>query len=326
VDFGPLQAAAGDIVRMGVIGTSETVEGFSNFIDVCKIGIPAKKSPLTNLFPPFPGIGNQNPFRCVFEVDSACRRSIPLGDVRRLVGIPRPSDAVRASVELFVEQAEAMLESSTRPDVIVFALPVDLICKVVNAVVVDDEDDDDDLDFRDLLKARLLHLRVPSQIVWPTLWDDKAQIPRKLKETFRQVQDPASRAWNLLNAIFYKAGKAPWRLPRKETDFKASYLGIGFYRDLTGQRLLTSTAQMFDERGKGLILRGARACMDRGDRHPYLERLDAYDLVARSIRAYRAHHGHAFLGPGAREIGMGQGLALIGKQQHDVAGLGLRLE
>ena len=294
MDFGPLQAAAGDIVRIGVIGTSETVEGFSNFIEVCKIGIPAKKSPLTNLFPPFPGIGNQNPFRCVFDVDPACRRSIPLGDVRRLVGIPRPSDAVRAAVDLFVEQAEAMLESSTRPDVIVYALPVDLICKVVNAVVVDDEDDgDDDLDFRDLLKARLLHLSPPSQIVWPTLWDNKAQIPRKLKETFRQVQDPASRAWNLLNAIFYKAGKAPWRLPRKETDYKASYLGIGFYRDLTGQRLLTSTAQMFDERGRGLILRGARACMDRGDRHPYLERNDAYDLVVRSIRAYRAHHGHA---------------------------------
>jgi hypothetical protein len=32
------------------------------------------------------------------------------------------------------------------------------------------------------------------------------------------------------------------------------------------------------------------------------------------------------LGPGTREIGMRQGLALIGKQQHDVASLGLRLE
>src|SRR4029077_15141100 len=34
----------------------------------------------------------------------------------------------------------------------------------------------------------------------------------------------------------------------------------------------------------------------------------------------------AFLGPGAREIGMRQRLALIGKQQQDVASLGLRLE
>jgi hypothetical protein len=34
----------------------------------------------------------------------------------------------------------------------------------------------------------------------------------------------------------------------------------------------------------------------------------------------------ALLGPGAREIGMRQRLALIGKQQHNVARLGLRLE
>jgi hypothetical protein len=108
-------------------------------------------------------------------------------------------------------------------------------------------------------------LSAPTQIVWPTLWDDKAKIPRKLKETLRQVQDPATRAWNLMNAIFYKAGKVPWRLPRSESDFKASYLGIGFYKDLSGQRLLTSTAQMFDERGRGLILRGARAQTDKGD-------------------------------------------------------------
>jgi hypothetical protein len=96
-----------------------------------------------------------------------------------------------------------------------------------------------------------------------------------------------------LNALFYKAGKVPWRLPREEGDFKASYLGIGFYRDLSGQRLLTSTAQMFDERGRGLSLRGARAQTDKGDLHPYLERNDAYDLVMRSVPAYRAHHGHA---------------------------------
>jgi hypothetical protein len=34
----------------------------------------------------------------------------------------------------------------------------------------------------------------------------------------------------------------------------------------------------------------------------------------------------AFLGPGARQIGAPQRLALVGKQQHDVAGVGLRLE
>jgi hypothetical protein len=111
--------------------------------------------------------------------------------------------------------------------------------------------------------------------VWPTLWDDHAKIPRKLKG-IRKIQDPATRAWNLLNALYYKAGRAPWRLPRPESQHKTTYVGIGFYRDLSGQRLLTSTAQMFDERGRGLILRGGRARVDKGDKHPYIDRTDAY--------------------------------------------------
>ncbi|HKV55488.1 MAG TPA: hypothetical protein VJN94_12700 [Candidatus Binataceae bacterium] len=297
VDYGPLQPIAGDGVRIGVIGTPETTDGIAKFIDRCRTGIDGKKSPLTNLYPPFPGIGNRNPFRCTFEVDPVARRIIPTNDIERIVRIAKQSDAVKVASELFGDNAGTMLEASSRPDVIIAALPVNLIEKVVNArsTSEDDDDSEDDLDlnFRDLFKARTLLLSVPSQIVWPTLWDDKAKIPRKLRETLRQVQDPATRAWNLLNALFYKAGKAPWRLPRNEGDYKASYLGIGFYRDLAGQRLLTSTAQMFDERGRGLILRGARACTDKGDRHPYLERNDAYDLITRSVKAYRAHHGHA---------------------------------
>jgi hypothetical protein len=157
----------------------------------------------------------------------------------------------------------------------------------------EEEDSDDgpnDLNFRDLFKARALALNVPTQIAWPTLWDDAAKISRKMKATDRRVQDPATRAWNILNAMFYKAGKAPWRLPRADDAFATSYLGIGFYRDLDGHRLWTSTAQMFDERGKGLILRGARARTDRPGKHPYLAREDAYALVKKSLQHYHLHH------------------------------------
>lgn len=295
VEHGPLQPIPGDKVRIGVIGTAETADGFARFIKRCQTGIEGKSQKLANLYPPFPGIGNQNPFRCSFEVEPLTCRIIPEKDISRIVELPKQTEAVGAAADLLTDLARSMLEGSSRPDVIVTALPSNLIEKVVNAKSTDDDDEEDDVDvnFRDLFKAKSLMLTAPTQIVWPTLWDDNAKIHRKLKETLRQVQDPATRAWNLLNAIFYKAGKAPWRLPKSESDFKTSYMGIGFYKDLSGQRLLTSTAQMFDERGRGLILRGARAQTDKGDRHPYLDRNDAYDLVLRSIKAYRAHHGHA---------------------------------
>lgn len=129
--------------------------------------------------------------------------------------------------------------------------------------------------------------------MWPTTWDETSKIIRKLEKlSGRRVQDPATRAWNLFNALYYKAGYVPWRLPRDPSAFDTSYVGISFYRDASGQRLLTSTAQMFDERGQGLILRGGRARTDKQNRHPYLSREDAYDLLRRSLQAYAAHHFH----------------------------------
>jgi hypothetical protein len=85
----------------------------------------------------------------------------------------------------------------------------------------------------------------------PVTWEEPGKVVRQLEKlSGRRVQDPATRAWNLFNALYYKAGHVPWRLPRDPSQFQVSYVGISFYRDLTGQRLLTSTAQMFDERGR----------------------------------------------------------------------------
>jgi hypothetical protein len=294
---GPLQPILGDRIAIGVVGTADAVEGFERWMDRLKSAIPGKSERQPNLFPPFPGLGTDNPFRCPFEVSPTARRVLPVRDIGKIIGIKRHSEAVAEAATCFADQAAAMLETSDKPDVMVAALPFDLIMRVVNdaAENTDDEDSDDDdqvLDFRDLLKAKTLHLQKPTQIVWPTLWDDHARIPRKLKKTMRRVQDPATRAWNLLNALFYKTGRAPWRLPRPEDQLKTSYVGIGFYRDLSGQRLLTATAQMFDERGKGMILRGGRARIDKGDRHPYLDRVDAYHLLRRSLKAFFDQHHH----------------------------------
>jgi len=294
---GPLQQMAGNRIVVGVIGTAETVEGLERWMERLESAIPGNSRKQPNLFPPFPGLEGENPFRCRFDMTRTARRVLPVRDVGEVVSIRNHGTAVEEAAVLFAEQASAMLEGSDKPDVIVAALPFDLITRVVNDIpestgAYDNDDHDQSVDFRDLLKAKTIHLQRPTQIVWPTLWNDHARIPRKLKQTTRQVQDPATRAWNLLNALFYKAGRTPWRLPRSDDQLKTSYIGVGFYRDLTGQKLLTSTAQMFDERGKGLILRGGRARIDKGDRHPYLDRADAYDLVRRSLKAFFNQHHH----------------------------------
>ena len=77
---------------------------------------------------------------------------------------------------------------------------------------------------------------------------------RDRKAFYFTAMPPATRAWNLLNALFYKQAARPGacRAPRISTK-RPSWASL--LPDLTGQRLLTSTAQMFDERGRGLILR-----------------------------------------------------------------------
>lgn len=66
---GPLEPERASKVRLGIIGTGETMEGFERWLERCTIGIDAKASRQPNLFMPFPGLGNANPFRCIFELD-----------------------------------------------------------------------------------------------------------------------------------------------------------------------------------------------------------------------------------------------------------------
>jgi len=54
----------------------------------------------------------------------------------------------------------------------------------------------------------------------------------------------------------------------------------------------TSSAQLFDERGEGLILRGGPGLKDKVDRQPYLSSQDAFDLTRAALRNYRREHGN----------------------------------
>ena len=92
--YGPLQPMPGDRVSIGLIGTAETAEGFEQWMDRLKSEIPGKSDKLPNLFPPFPGLGNDNPFRCRFEVNPAVRRVLPMRDIEDVVAIRKHSEAV----------------------------------------------------------------------------------------------------------------------------------------------------------------------------------------------------------------------------------------
>ena len=146
--------------------------------------------------------------------------------------------------------------------------------------------------FHDVLKAEGMRLGVPIQMVRPSTYNRQrsAKNSKRRRTVSTPLQDEATRAWNIHTALYYKAGGVPWRLLRNAADLATCFVGVSFYRSLQGDRLLTSVAQVFNERGEGVIVKGAQAQLDKDDRQPHLSEDDAHLLLKNAVQVYRREH------------------------------------
>ncbi len=74
--YGPFDVAlnhAPKRIRIGIVGTERTVERFLTWLEQCRAGIAAKDSNKTNLFTPFPGLGEEVALR----VSMVTQRALP---------------------------------------------------------------------------------------------------------------------------------------------------------------------------------------------------------------------------------------------------------
>jgi len=298
-EAGPLQIPPGDVVKVAVVGSSKTVEDAKEFFAEAAAGFAGDGEKHPNLHPDFPGLGNQNPFRCRFEIADGATAAIAQSKIDKIRKEPDHKKAVEMAVDEIIQQLETLDEGSYRPNVAIVALPVSLIERVWNAKVdskatteKDDSGGSDAPDFRGMLKAKAMGLSFAIQIVWEDVFDENATIPRKVKENrARKIQDEADRTWNLLTTLYYKGtGRIPWRKMPLDGEFTACYIGVSFYREVGGQQLFTSAAQMFDERGRGFILKEKRAHTESRGRHPYMTQEDAKQLITDALAAYKNHH------------------------------------
>jgi hypothetical protein len=300
MDHGPLDvdASPSRTIRAGVVGTAASVEAVLAWIDRCRTEIAAKPSRLPNLFPRFPGFSPDSPFASSVEVDGRLQRVLTSRDIQTLLAAGSRSDVSIAAAGRFIDECR-LLTDTARPDVLICAPPDELLEGMDPPVGEDDrtaeaesaKDGKGVIHFHDVLKAHGLPLGVPIQMVRPETYDPtkrKRQRGRRWLE--RTTQDEATRAWNFHTALYYKAGGIPWRLLRDPKQLTACYVGISFYRTLDEDRLLTSIAQVFNERGDGMILRGAPVKTDKDDRVPHLSEADATTLLATALEAYRAEH------------------------------------
>ena len=295
-NFGPLDAGtelAPRSIRVGLVGTPATIEGAREWLERSRESIDAGASRQPNLHPTFPGFSPESPFRASLTFDSTIERPIHQREFIALGKSRKASHVVNGAVELFMDEMAHVAEKGTA-DVFICALPPALL-ELMGAPEASDPTDDSEIvpdetpDFRRLLKAQAMRLKTPIQLVLPGTYTRSGRA-RTSFERERQLQDEATRAWNFHTALYYKAGGTPWRLVRDPAALTTCYVGVSFYRSLDRSTISTSIAQVFNERGEGIIVRGAAAAVSKEDRHTHLEEADARQLLVDALGRYRQEH------------------------------------
>lgn len=297
---GPADAdspAAPKSIVVGLVGSSSGIEGARRWLERCRRSIDARhtKPGQENLHLAFPGFNADEAFHSELLFDDSLTREIPDRDLRQLAKSD-VSAAVKYGVALYMAAAKSLTDTG-RCRIIVCARPEELDEEPhgVRATAEDGEEDEDApgdneyLDFHDLLKATALSLPCPLQLIKRETWSGKRQ--QKTGET-RPIQDEATRAWNLHSALYYKAGGTPWRLPRLSTDLATCFIGISFFRSWDATELHTAVAQVFNERGDGVVVRGGTAQISKLDRKVHLTEDAAESLLLDALAEFRRNHGH----------------------------------
>lgn len=288
-------ASAPTVVRVGVVGSASDVETMRHWIDECRCGVDAKESHRTTLFVPFPGFGESKPF-CDFIVEDRLVDTLSNAEIDRIAGVGDEEAFFKASSERYLEGAADLIEKANA-GVVVCLLPerfvrrIDIPGKVESGPRSSRQmRTQDRFVWHDAFKAASLRLARPVQIARPATYGGDVHHFTRAGRAVREMQDEATRAWNFFCALYYKAGGVPWRLVREATDLTTCFVGVSFYHDLASTTMQTSIAQIFNERGEGVIVRGGPAVLDERDKTPHLTPADAEALLVKLLAVYKREH------------------------------------
>ena len=301
MNYGPFdidKANAPGSIRLGIVGTKKNIDGSKTWLEHCCSGIDAKETTLNKLFPRFPGFGKDTCFNSEILFEDRCLRSISSRDVSRALETKDETTAIHNSISLFLEHIRFLAEE-TNVNVIICAIPSEIVdIPYVFEELAKNRDDEEreqpdyqSVDFHHMLKAATMQFRKPIQLIKPATYGSKYSKKRKTKTgRLQSLQDEATRAWNFFTALYYKAGGKPWRLPRIASQLTTCYVGIRFYKTLDQEEVHTSVAQIFNELGEGIVIRGTQAEITKDDRQPHLSSQDASVVLQNALDRYRQEH------------------------------------
>src|SRR5579859_3861399 len=192
-DYGPADLGAPDApraIRVGLIGPADQLGGLRTWLERCREPIAAKDERYPHLFPGFPGCDLDRGLHTTLVFSDRTTRMISARDLKAIAIASRPQ-ALATAVDLYAEEISALADEN-RVDVLIVARPQQLIdtthrttrpppadekpAPAEPASAGENPGDDPALpqfaNFHDLLKARVLQVRQPIQIIRRSTWDE----------------------------------------------------------------------------------------------------------------------------------------------------------
>lgn len=296
-------------VRVGIVGPPEMVKQAIDWIKRCQNPIVSKMENQTQ-YPMFPGFFET--FKAKFDwsekwVIEFDQENEELEKILQL----KPKERFEETLNLYAEAVARIAKQEVKPDIVFCCIPETVVrlcwsitrdlsnaewktiqkrkkeqknAEKVVAEVTDFEETTEDLlyrDFRRALKARAMKVKMPIQIAREALLVDS-----------EKNQDPATRAWNMSVALYYKSGGIPWRINNKGPE--TCFVGISFHHLRTNKRHLvkSSIAQAFSTEGDGFALRGDEVPFDPKQGYEvHLTEEQAAHLAGKVLVQYRELSG-----------------------------------
>ena len=323
--FGPVHdEPCVDAVRYGVIGTTDGVEHFSKWSKRIQAFIKPPVGPqgVSAYNVPFPGF--EQAFRAKWPREPHCTlATISKEKLSRVVRIANRHEAVKLAVDLYFDELVAEHDRNESPPDFWFvvipeevyqygrsksSVPVDE--RVLGKVLITEKlartlekepslfgyEEEQAIvfkysrNFRRQLKARLLQHKIVTQLVRETTLNPEAFLNKK-GYPIRRVEDPATIAWKLSTAAYYKAGGRPWQLANIRPG--VCYVGLVYKRmeDSPNPGWACCAAQMFLSNGDGVVFRGALGPWYSPETKQYhLDKEAAQNLLTNVVTEYRRVH------------------------------------
>lgn len=294
----------------GVVGTKAGVSSFQEFVKAINRPIPTENTLDDILWPHFPGF--EEAFHAVLPAEPSCVEELNELDVKNAATDLDDHKRVFSVVSLFLNRVRAAKKSDEPFRFFIVVVP-DFIftnCRPLSRLQsghghrinkreqhlrgemgdffesYEPEQYSYSIDFRRQIKARVMELEIPIQIIRESTLQ---LVAAEKRFGARQLTPLSDCAWNLATSLYYKAGGKPWKLSGVRDG--VCYVGVSF-KNTDKAHTACSAAQMFLNDGDGVVFLGdeGRWYSERkGEYH--LNRESAHRLLSGVLSTYKSLHG-----------------------------------